>query len=188
MRLFVAVDVGPAIAEAARELIDELQRRADERAPRARVTWVAPERLHITVRFIGEADETRSQAIRAALEPELDVHPFDVAVEGIGAFPGKGAPKVFWAGLTSGRDGLLEVERAVSARLERLTPADRRGYAPHLTVARVKDAAGLASAALFEGLTTAVLGRVHVEAITLYESRLSPKGPTYVPLQRTALI
>jgi len=187
MRLFVAIDVGPAIAEAASGLIDELRRRTERRAPRARVTWVAPARLHVTVRFIGEADETRSQTIRAALEPRLDVRPFDLTVEGIGVFPGRGLPRAFWAGLTGGRDGLLEVERAVSLRLDGLVPRDERGYNPHLTLARVRDGAGLA-ASLVEGLAGAVLGRVHVEAITLYESRLSQKGPTYVSLQRTALI
>jgi 2'-5' RNA ligase len=188
MRLFVAIDVGPAIADAAGRLIVELRRRAERYAPRARVTWVAPERLHITVRFIGHADETGTHAIRAALEEGLDVRPFELGVEGIGAFPARGAPRVFWAGLTHGRDGLHEVERAVSARLGSLVCHDERGYHPHLTLARVKDASGLVSAALFEGLADAVLGTAHIQAITLYASRLSSKGPEYVPLQRTALV
>jgi 2'-5' RNA ligase len=58
MRLFVAIDVGPAIAAAAQELIGELRRRTAERAPRARIAWVAADRHHVTVRFIGQADDT----------------------------------------------------------------------------------------------------------------------------------
>ena len=188
MRLFVAIEMGPAIAEAGAELIDELRRRVRQYAPHARVTWVAPERLHLTVRFIGQADETLTQAILAALSPPLDVHPFELSVENIGAFPGRGAPRVLWAGLTRGRDGVLQVERAVSQRLDSLVTRDERPYNPHLTLGRVKDPAGLQSAALFRDLATSVLGTVHVEAITLFESRLSPKGATYVPLQRTALV
>jgi 2'-5' RNA ligase len=187
MRLFVAIDVGPAIADAAGRLIAELRQRAECDAPRARVSWVSPERLHVTVRFIGQADEARAQAILRALAPELDVPPFELSVANLGAFPGRGAPRVFWAGLTAGRDGVLEVERAVSARLESLVTRDEREYNPHLTLARVKDPAGLASAALFGDLAGVVLGTVRVEAITLFESRLSSKGATYVPLQRTAL-
>jgi len=187
MRLFVAVEMNESVAEAARDTIDDLRARATRLAPRARVTWSAPDRIHITVKFIGEADETSTQAIRSALGPTIDAPVFDLAVEGVGAFPPKGPPRVFWAGLTDGRDGLLEVERVVSERLKSLVPAEDRPYAPHLTLARVKEPAGLARATLFEGLTTRQFGSVHVDAITLFESRLSPKGATHVPLQRSAL-
>ena len=138
MRLFVAVEMNEAVADTARDTIDALRARVTRLAPRARVTWSAPDRIHITVRFIGEADEARAQAIRSALGPTIDAPVFDLTVEGVGAFPPKGPPRVFWAGLTDGRDGLLEVERAVSQRLETLVPAEDRPYAPHLTLARVK--------------------------------------------------
>jgi RNA 2',3'-cyclic 3'-phosphodiesterase len=187
MRLFVAIEMNRSVEDAAREVIDELRARAARLAPRARITWAVPERLHVTVRFIGEADDTYGQAIRTALGVTIDAPVFDVAVDGVGAFPPKGAPRVFWAGLTDGRSGLLDVERAVSQRLESLVPAEARPYAPHLTLARVKDPAGLARADLLEGLGARHFGRVHVDAITLFESRLSPKGSAYVPLQRTAL-
>jgi RNA 2',3'-cyclic 3'-phosphodiesterase len=187
MRLFVAIEMNRSIEEAAREVIDDLRGRVARLAPRARVTWSAPERIHITVRFIGEADEARVQNIRAALGPTIDAPVFDVTVEGVGAFPLRGAPHVFWAGLTDGRDNLLEVERVVSRRLESLVPAEERPYSPHLTLARVKEPGSLSRTTLFEGLATRQFGRVHVDAITLFESRLSPKGATHVPLQRTAL-
>jgi RNA 2',3'-cyclic 3'-phosphodiesterase len=187
MRLFVAVEMNESIAEAMRDTIDELRARVTRRAPRARVTWSAPDRIHITVRFIGEADDAKTQAIRSALGPSIDAPVFDLTVEGIGSFPPKGPPRVFWAGLTDGRNGLLEVERVVSQRLKALVPAEDRPYAPHLTLARVKEPAGLSRAALFEGLTSHRFGRLHVDAITLFESRLSPKGATHVPLQRSAL-
>jgi 2'-5' RNA ligase len=187
MRLFIAVEMNRAVENAAREVIDELRARVTRLAPRARVTWSAPERIHVTVRFIGEADGPRAQAIRSAIGPTIDAPVFDLAVEGVGAFPPKGPVRVFWAGLTDGRDGLLEVERAVSQRLETLVPAEDRPYAPHLTLARVKEPAGLSRDAVVEGLTTRRFGRVHVDAITLFESRLSPEGATHVPLQRSAL-
>jgi 2'-5' RNA ligase len=187
MRLFVAVEMNRVVGDAAREVIDELRDRVTRLAPRARITWSEPERLHITVRFIGDADEPRTHAIRAALGPAIDAPVFDLTVEGVGAFPPKGPPRVFWAGLTDGRDRLLEVERAVSQRLATLVPAEDRPYAPHLTLARVKEPAGISRASLFESLTTRQFGRVHVDAITLFESRSSSKGATHVPLQRSAL-
>jgi 2'-5' RNA ligase len=187
MRLFVAVELNRAIEEAARDVIDDLRARAARLAPRAKITWASPERMHLTVRFIGEADETNARAIRSALGPTIDAPVFDVTVEGVGAFPPKGPLRVVWAGLTDGRSGLLEVERAVSQRLHTLVPAEDRPFSPHLTLARVKEPADLSRAKLFEGLTEKHFGTVHVDAITLFESRLSPKGATHVPLQRTAL-
>jgi 2'-5' RNA ligase len=187
MRLFVAIEMSPPVEEAVREVIEDLRARVAGLAPRAKITWAAAERVHVTVRFIGEADETKTHAIRSALGPTIDAPVFDLHVEGVGAFPPKGPPRVFWAGLTDGRDGLLEVERAVSQRLETLVPAEARPYSPHLTLARVKEPAGLSRAMLFDGLASRPFGKVHVDAITLYESRLSPRGATHVPLQRTAL-
>ena len=187
MRLFIAIEMNRSVEEVAREVIDDLRGRVARLAPRARVTWSAPERIHVTVRFIGEADEARAQNIRAALEPTIDAPVFDLTVEGVGAFPPRGAPRVFWAGLTDGRDDLLEVERVVSQRLASLVPSEDRPYSPHLTLARVKEPGRLSRAALFEGLATRPFGKVHVDAITLFESRLSSKGATHVPLQRSAL-
>jgi 2'-5' RNA ligase len=187
MRLFVAIELNRSVEDSAREVIDELRGRVSSLAPRARITWVAPERLHVTVRFIGNADEERGTAIRSALAPRLETAAFDLVVEGVGAFPERGAPRVFWAGLHGGRQHLLEVEEIVSRRLASIVAREDRPYAPHLTLARVKDPAGLARVALFEGLSDRRLGRTRVDAITLFESRPSSEGPTYVPLQRTAL-
>jgi 2'-5' RNA ligase len=187
MRLFVAIEMNRSVEEAAREVIDDLRRRVARLAPRARVTWSAPERIHVTVRFIGEAGEARAQNIRASLGPTIDAPVFDLTVEGVGAFPPRGAPRVFWAGLTGGRDNLLEVERAVSQRLRSLVPPEDRPYSPHLTLARVKEPGSLSRTALFEGLATRQFGKVHVDAITLFESRLSPQGASHVALQRSAL-
>jgi 2'-5' RNA ligase len=186
--LFVGVELDARVAEEAAALIRELRQRVNHVAPRARITWVARERLHLTVRFIGNADEDHARDIQLALAPPIDVPPFDLTVTGVGAFPRGGDPRVLWAGLTRGRDALERLEREVTKRLEavRIAP-EERAYNPHLTLARVREAARLRSSTLFEGLRDAELGITRVEAITLFESRQSPKGSTYVPLQRTPL-
>jgi 2'-5' RNA ligase len=188
VRLFVAVEIAPLVAAAASALSDLLRRRAGRLAPDARITWIPTARLHITVRFIGNADDARTDAIRAALEPPLRVEPFDLVLAGSGAFPRAGAPRVLWAGVSAGGESLDKVEREVTARLQEVGVApEPRDYRPHLTLARIRDAAGLTSSRLCEGLADQMVGTTRVEAITLFESRLSPKGPTYVPLRRTPL-
>jgi 2'-5' RNA ligase len=82
---------------------------------------------------------------------------------------------------------LIQVESIVGARLEALGIARaERPYSPHLTLARVREAGGLRTSTLFEGQPSR-LGETRVETITLFQSRLSPKGPTYVALERTPL-
>jgi 2'-5' RNA ligase len=188
MRLFVAVELAPDVVAAALDLIDRLQAKAARLAPQARLTWVTADRLHVTVRFIGHGDERKADAIKAALGSALASESFDLTLAGTGAFPPKGPPRVVWAGLTMGRNRLLAVERTVSERLTHVGVApEDRPYNPHLTLARVREAAGLRAASLLDGVSEVVLGVTQVDAITLFESRLSPKGPTYVALHRTAL-
>ena len=60
-------------------------------------------------------------------------------------------------------------------------------FSPHLTLARVRDASGLRAGPLLESVADYRFGATPVDAITLFQSRMSPKGPTYVGLQRTPL-
>jgi 2'-5' RNA ligase len=187
MRLFTAIELGEFVCARAGALVESLRRRAAESAPRAKVTWVAPERMHLTLRFIGEVDDARAESIVGALRRPIELDPFDVRWQGLGAFPPRGAPRVLWVGVASGTAALVNAERKVSDRLASIGLArEERPYSPHLTLARVREPAGLKTAALFEGLDS-VLGDTHVNAITLFRSHLSPKGPTYVAMERTAL-
>ena len=188
MRLFVAVEIDPDVQAVASRVIEDLKRRTQKLSPHAHVTWVKPEALHLTVRFIGQAAPDLCQTIVTALAPPLLVPRFELTVEGTGSFPPKRPPRVIWAGLTGGLDRLHAVEHEVRSRLNPLIPAgDDRDYDPHLTLGRVKNPAGLRPAVLLKGLEQALFGRVRVRAVTLFESRLSPAGPTYVALGRTPL-
>jgi 2'-5' RNA ligase len=188
VRLFVAVEIGSEVQAVAAGVIEDLKRRTAQSAPHARVTWVKPDHLHLTVRFIGQVDPELCQRILAALERPLGVPAFGLTIESTGTFPPKRPPRVIWAGITAGLDHLHALEQDVRARLKAIIPAcDDRDYHPHLTLGRVKNPAGLRPAVLLKGLEQAVFGGVPVGAVTLFESRLSSTGPTYIPLGRTAL-
>ena len=188
MRLFVAVEIDAAVARVIDECSAALKRDALSHAPRARITWVPSERLHLTIRFIGEVDDDRVDTIADALKPALTTKAFDLACEGAGAFPASGHPRVLWIGIAGGVESLAALEREVSGRLTSCgIPRETRQYRPHLTLARVRDATGLRSGPLMEGCATRRFGTSHVDAITLFQSRLSPQGPTYVAIQRTRL-
>lgn len=188
MRLFVAVEVDAEALAAAQALAAQLRARIERLAPGAHVTWIPPSLMHLTLRFIGEPPESQLDDIVAALTPPLARPPFRVVLAGAGAFSERGAPRVLWAGVGEGREGLRAVEQEVGVRLQRIgIGPDARLFTPHLTLARVRDAAGLASEPLLEGLAAVAVGTSRVEAITLFESRTSRTGPTYLAVRRFTL-
>jgi 2'-5' RNA ligase len=189
VRLFVGVPIGGAAADAIGAIRKTLVSRMVQLDPHARVTWVEADRLHVTVRFIGEVDGAAASAIEAALQPPLAVSPFTLRLRGIGRFPGGGRPRGLWVDVEDGADQMRAIEHEVSERLLRACglPGEERRYTPHATIARVRGASGGRLRMLVEGLEAAPLGATRVEAITLFESRLSSQGATYVALQRTPL-
>jgi 2'-5' RNA ligase len=188
VRLFVAVEIDPSVTQALSDFSAALRRRAHTLAAAARIGWERPEQLHVTSRFIGEVSDSQAAAVAGALLPALAVAPFELVVEGAGAFPERGAPRVLWAGITAGVEGLTAVAAEVSQRLRACDIArEDRPYRPHVTLARVREPAGLRSSALFEELDAPRFGTTRVDAITLFQSRTSPKGAVYTPVNRTVL-
>jgi 2'-5' RNA ligase len=188
VRLFVAVDLEPALIVAAQALARRIEARAASVAPAARITWIPPHLMHLTVRFIGNTNEVTTTAISTVLHEPWSISPFELHLRDVGVFPLRGAPRVLWAGIERGAEPLAALEQEVSARLRRLgIPPDDRPFSPHLTLARVRDAAGLRPRDWVTPFAGETLGTSRVDAITLYESRISSQGPTYVPLQVTPL-
>ena len=115
-------------------------------------------------------------------------HRLTVTLGEAGAFPLRGAPRAVWLAINDGRSALSAVEEAVSSRLDTVGVArESRPFNPHLTLARVRDPTGLQRVGWLQALAPPPHAAGVVDAITLFESRLSSTGPTYTVLQRTAL-
>jgi len=186
MRLFVAVELSAEVRAAAARLVDELRQRCHRVAPRARVSWVPTERMHLTLRFIGEADQTRTRAIEQVLTPPFHARPFEIVLAGAGVFPGAGPPRVIWAGVLTGQDALTALCQEVSARLASVgVPDEPRPFSAHLTLGRVREPAGLRTRSMLEGLTHRALGGSLVTDAVLFESRSGGQGPEYRARVRT---
>lgn len=188
MRLFVAVETGPETAESVALVVAELKRRLATAEPAVRVSWVEPERVHLTLRFIGEVDESKDRAIRACLQRGVPLLPFRVEVGGLSAFPDRGPMRVLWVGLTAGVEQLAVLEKLVSKRLLQAgVAADRSAFHPHVTVGRLRTSTTLRPSQLFQGIEDVTLGSIDVTGYTLFESRPTAHGSEYVPLLRTRL-
>ena len=191
VRLFIGVELDDAVTAAVAAAALELKARLDTRAPGFSARWIDRANLHITLWFIGEVAEERAVEIGDALRRPFDGAPFALSLMGCGAFPPSGAPRVLWIGTTKGTEAMRELYGRVE---QRLTPlgfaAERRPYTPHLTIARVKDPGRAPGRVIREAIAAvpARCGESAVNAVTLFRSRLSPRGAAYEPLLRVLLM
>ncbi|HEX6976560.1 MAG TPA: RNA 2',3'-cyclic phosphodiesterase [Vicinamibacterales bacterium] len=190
-RLFVGVALDPAVTERAAAAADALRAELGASDIRIQARWIPRENLHITLFFIGEIAPDRVDRVKEALSPALASQAFELELAGLGAFPPSGVPRVFWIGIARGGDPLAALHREVSDRLSAAgCGREARPYSAHLTIARVKDLPLRGQASRVRRVlagTPVRAGVSRVSAVTLFESRLSPKGSTYEPLLRVPL-
>ncbi|MDE2970262.1 MAG: RNA 2',3'-cyclic phosphodiesterase, partial [Chloroflexota bacterium] len=117
---------------------------------------------------------------------------FELALEGVGAFPDGGTPRVLWAGVTGETRSLAALARAVDEACAGLGfPRERRAFSPHLTIARLRDTATVEDRRqAAEALTAVGLERsdgFRVDEVHLIKSTLTPLGAVYESMHTTRL-
>lgn len=181
MRCFVAFDLPRPVCNHLAKVTAPLRDRFD-------VRWVPPEQMHATVLFAGEVDRGGVDAL-AGLVESVDSTAPTLALQPMGVFPPRGIPRVVWVGLGGDVDALRQTRDRFEQAAEPLgVPREKRAFTPHVTLARVKSPFGVL--ALIDQLAerSRELKEKPFEApsLTLYESRLTPRGPRYEVLARRA--
>ena len=174
-RLFTGLEIPRDIADAL----------AMQRGGLPGARWIDPENYHLTLRFIGEVDRHQAGDIHAALGA-IHQPPFEIALNGIGAFDKRGWPDAVWAGVTP-HEPLKALHNKVDAALGRVGVApDQRAFLPHITLARLKRSSGPVGSLLEEagGLSSPPFA---VDHFALFESTLTPDGAVYSVLERYRL-
>ncbi len=147
--------------------------------------WVAPENLHITLRFIGEIAEDRAGDVVEALG-DVRVAPFPVTLRDAGRFGNRDRVRAIWIGV----DRVPEIEN-LHDRIDRALigaghPPDGRKYIPHVTLARFGSREGGARSGQVLHWLEAHDGfhalPFEAREFVLYESHLGGHGPVYTPV------
>ncbi|MFL5560274.1 MAG: RNA 2',3'-cyclic phosphodiesterase [Gemmatimonadaceae bacterium] len=176
MRLFIAINLPAPVIGAFDREVEPL------RAAAPALRWIAPEKWHLTVRFIGDQPVERVAEIRAAIDAATARHgEAPLSLGGVGAFPNFRRARVIWIGVAP--DPRLEmlhhdIETAcVALGMEH----EGRPFRPHVTIGRVPP--GVDEATL-RALSGAARRARHTEqldagAVDLMASELAPDGPRY---------
>ena len=172
-RAFISADIVPG--EALVSVLGELAR------SRADLKIVKPQLLHVTLKFLGDTDETLTEEIHGRMRGACSgISPFRIKLQGMGAFPSMSNIRVVWVGMQDGQL-LGEIAQRLDLSFKELGfERDKKGFVPHLTVARARTGKNMANVQeILRGNATTDYGEYEIDRILLKKSVLSPQGPTY---------
>jgi 2'-5' RNA ligase len=178
MRTFVAIDPPRAVKEGLALVQERL------RAVEADVAWTRPENLHLTLKFLGEVERARLEAILAGCQRAVrGREAFDLLPSGLGFFPNPRHPRVIQTGVSGGTVALEEVERATTAELTRAGfDRETRSFHPHLTLGRLRSDRNAAELVARAREIRLPEESFRVTRIVIFKSELLPAGARYTRL------
>lgn len=173
VRAFLAIELSEEIRERLKGVQDVL------RTSSARMTFVAPENIHITVKFLGEVDTALLPRVMDAIRG-VSVAPFPVRAGRVTVNDPK-RPFTVWCTISDGGVS-QELFSHIEDALEPLGfTREKRRFLPHATLARIKRSDPSLSGVLAR-LDTEDYGECTVTGISLKKSTLTPQGPVYEDL------
>ena len=183
MRLFIATTFPADVLR----LLSERVAPVRPKLPPA--SWVRPETQHLTFAFLGEQPEALVDKIAPLLTARLgNVPRFDASLRGCGFFPNPRHARVGWVGVEP-EERFGDVANAVrSAVKEAGVELDRSEFRPHLTMMRMREGWPPMSIDTFNrALRDFKSDTFPVERVTLYASKLSPKGAEHTAMREFTL-
>ena len=182
-RIFVAVALAPPLLAA----VSGVRARLAEADSMLR--WLRPENLHFTLKFLGGITPSQlTGVVAAAHEVAARTHRFSITLAGLGAFPSARRPRVVWIGVSSGADHLVALAKDLDVVLRQPRAREDRPFRPHLTIARVRDAAPPRDLSKEIGVLRELeWGSQTVGAIRVMESHLRPSGAVYQQVEEVGL-
>ncbi|HLZ30572.1 MAG TPA: RNA 2',3'-cyclic phosphodiesterase [Chloroflexota bacterium] len=176
MRLFFAVELPAKV----RETLGTFRL-----AESTEYRWVDPALLHVTLAFLGQQPEERLETLqRVGAAAAGASRPGVLRLGRAGSFGPRREPRVLWMGLDGDVPALLACQGRLDTELRGAGfDLEDRPFSPHITLARRREGARSSGPSKWPP-TPAQVGQesFRLDHLTLVESRLSPRGPTYLPL------
>ena len=180
-RAFISADISPT--DLLVSLLEQLRR------ARSDLKVVKATNLHVTLKFLGDTDESLVGEIADGMRASSEgIGPFRLRLQGIGAFPSMSNIRVVWVGMDDGRT-MTELAARIDETFSTIGfERDRKGFKPHLTVARARSGRGIEDVQdLIASNATTDFGEYVIDRITLKKSVLTPQGPRYSNVEEVLL-
>lgn len=182
MRTFLAVELPEDVRTSLAQVISRLRK-----SLRGRMSWVRESDLHITMRFLGDVDESGIETFSIAIAAAAaQTSPPLLRLTGLGVYPSVRRARVLWCGGHGDLDALTAFQGQCeeAARLLGLTP-ENRTWKPHATLARFRESPPQkALQQALETFSAYEAGEFTVSGVTLFTSELTPHGASYTPIQK----
>jgi len=176
-RLFIGIGLSDTYRQVLIPLIQSLSGLTD-----SSINWSKPDTWHLTLKFLGETDEARIPAIKAALAA-VDFTAFPLRAGGAGAFPDARRPKVLWLGLAEGGEQAASLAQSIEDALAAINiPREKKPFRPHLTLGRVRKPAPGDWTPVLDAAAAHPWPPFPVTHFTLWQSTLTPEGAIHTPL------
>lgn len=179
MRSFIAIELDKEV----KDLIWREERKISEKVKG--VKWVKCENLHITLKFLGDINESELEKIKSVIEKVgAETRRFKISGGDFGAFPEPSRTRVLFFGIKEGKSNIYTINDVLEQELSKLGfKREQRTYHPHITIGRVKR--GVIDTRMF--LDASVNFTQKVNSITLFKSTLTQEGPIYDVIMRGEL-
>ncbi len=183
VRIFIGIGLDEGVRE---RIVRELKPFQKAGTP---IRWVAPEHIHLTLKFLGEVGEEVYPRLEQALAGQAyGIGSFRLRVRGFGKFPAGSELHVFWAGLEKSS----ELEKLFQ-QVEEVVggfgfPRETRDFQSHITLGRNKARFNFKGVLeLLEENCQIPLGEFTVSGFRIYRSQLTSRGPIHTVLKEIAL-
>jgi 2'-5' RNA ligase len=184
MRIFIAVDLPEEIKEKIAEIQAELKKSS------ADVGWMVPSKFHFTLKFIGQMEEKKIEAMTVALKESLkEEEKFSLVFGETGVFPNYERMRVIWIGAGAGEEKLRHLaEKVENAAISAGAQKESRPFSAHLTLGRLRSPknSGELKKKIQEIKKMDSLSFL-VDRVKIFESILKPAGAEYVVLREIIL-
>lgn len=167
------------LSHEARAVLADVASKLDNAVEKGVVRWVQPDRMHLTLRFLGETAQEKVAEVAATMDAIAARNvPLTLVLDTLGCFPHERQPRVIWVGVGGDVTQVGAIYRELEEGLEKngWTP-ESKPFSPHLTIGRVKKRGAKLALPWGKGVAAA---RTEVREIVLFESRLRPDGPQYI--------
>jgi len=181
VRTFIALELSDGLKEGILTLNEELRKRG------VRASWSRRQTLHLTLKFLGDVEETDlPEVVAAVVRASIWVRPFDIETRSLGAFPSPARPRILWVGIEPA-DDLMALQQAIDGELTKLGfPREKRRFHPHITLGRIRDPRAESVQGILDDLV-APEERVAVTEVRVMRSTLRPGGALHELVQAVPL-